>query len=417
MPKNFPTAGEIKPVRKAVNDSAAVNAEGERYPSCHHELSSEDLLTLLALQQLEDLGSISLKHLLDGASSPAAILDTDVGSFAVAGLKPAARRALLNFLRAPRNSRAWAIAERLHDWLVRSGSHVLMHWDAAFPALLKQIDDCPPFIYLQGDMDLINKKAISIVGTRKPTAYGKAFAMRLAEDLAAEGFVIVSGMAMGIDSAAHLGALRSTGRTVAVWATGLDRVYPASAKQLAADIVQTGVVLTEMPPGTPAKSGFFPRRNRLVSGISVGTIVIEAQTASGSLITARMALEQNREVFAVPGSVYNDASKGCHQLIREGAVLIESAEDVLQALGGFQSRPLLEDGGHPPAAPPNPDQQKLIRVFDGEPLPFEVIQLRCGFEAGRLCELLIELELQGYIAQENGHYCFIRHSSAVSRRP
>lgn len=376
------------------------------------QLNERDLLTLIAMQQIDGLGSATLAQLLSKLERPADLLRGDLDLSTVAILKPKARRALLNLMRSPESSRTWIAAQKMLNWMASVGARLIDHRDPDFPQLLLQLPDCPPFIYFRGDASLLNRKAISIVGARKPTVTGKTFAESLARDLASAGFVVVSGMAMGIDSAAHRGALQVSGKTLAVWATGLDRVYPSSATGLAQEIAHQGAVLTEMPLATPPLPGCFPRRNRLVAGLSIGTIVVEAKVASGSLITARLALEQNREVFAVPGSINSTLSRGCHQLIKEGATLIESSNDVLQALNGFQSIPLNSE------TPNNtdlitralePELQRVVATFEGEPLPFEIILARSGITIDKLSQLLIDLELQGQISQEAGLYHYTPH--------
>jgi DNA processing protein len=212
------------------------------------------------------------------------------------------------------------------------GAAFLTIHDAAYPKILKEIFDPPLLLYARGDLGLLGELAVGIVGTRRPTAYGKAMAERLATDLAARGLVIVSGMARGVDSAAHQGALKTGGKTIAVLGTGMDVPYPAENKKLHAEIAEKGLLLSEFPLGSFPAPQNFPIRNRIISGLSLGVIVVEAAQYSGSLITARLAMEQNREVYGVPGSVTNKNSWGPHILIKQGAKLVEDWKDVVEEL-------------------------------------------------------------------------------------
>ena len=212
------------------------------------------------------------------------------------------------------------------EWLSQPGNHVVHFQDAAYPALLKQIADPPPLLFVRGDRDYLAQPQLAIVGSRNPTHTGRALAREFAAHLASFGLTITSGLASGIDGAAHQGAIEAGGTTLAVTGTGLDRVYPARHRDLAHRVAENGALVTEFPPGTAPLAANFPRRNRLISGLSLGTLVVEAALRSGSLITARSALEQGREVFAIPGSIHNPLARGCHALIRDGAKLVESGE-------------------------------------------------------------------------------------------
>lgn len=218
-------------------------------------------------------------------------------------------------------------------WLDEPGHHLIAWDDADYPRALFELPDAPPALFHLGRRDLLNRPAFAIVGSRNATPQGAAIAREFAAALGGAGLTIVSGLAAGIDAAAHEGALRTAGSTIAVVATGPDRVYPAKNRSLMADIVADGAVVTEFLPGTEARKGSFPRRNRLISGLARGVLVVEATLSSGSLITARLAGEQGRDVFAIPGSIHSPFSKGCHKLIREGAKLVESVQDIIGELG------------------------------------------------------------------------------------
>jgi DNA processing protein len=256
-------------------------------------------------------------------SATQAQLDKVVGA-ALAGRIVAARRA---------DATDVAGIDSTLRWLDQSGHHLIAWDDADYPRALLELADAPAVLFHLGRRDLLNRPALAIVGSRNATPQGKQTAREFAAALGSAGLTIVSGLAAGIDTAAHEGALSSEGGTIAVVATGPDRVYPAKNRKLMAAIAADGAVVTEYLPGTPARKENFPRRNRLISGLARGVLVVEATLSSGSLITARLAGEQGRDVFAIPGSIHSPFSKGCHKLIRDGAKLVESVEDVVGELG------------------------------------------------------------------------------------
>lgn len=223
------------------------------------------------------------------------------------------------------------------DWLGEPHHYLLVWSDPDYPPLLREIPDPPVMLYVMGDRRVLSRPQLAIVGSRNPTPMGRENARAFAKSLAGAGLVITSGMALGIDGAAHRGALEAGGKTIAVAGTGLDRVYPSRHRDLAHDIVRHGALVSEFPLGTPPKPENFPVRNRLISGLSLGTLVVEAALQSGSLITARLATEQGREVFAIPGSIHSPQSRGCHALIRQGVKLVETAQDILEELGPLAS--------------------------------------------------------------------------------
>ena len=373
----------------------------------------EELLTLIALQHIEHLGPVGTRKLLTAVTSAAALVKQQFDPESLNLINRRARKALAAFLRSPFNSVQWELAERTLTWLEKSGGRAIAQTDDNFPQLLRQLPDCPPFIYILGDKSKINKACISIVGARKPTVGGYNFAEQLGYELGQAGFTIVSGMAIGIDTAAHVGALKSVGGTIAVWATGADIAYPPSNRKLAERICQQGAIITEMPLGTTSRAENFPRRNRIVSGISAGVIVVEAGLPSGSLITANFAAEQNREVFAVPGYINNPLSKGCHQLLKDGATLVESAADVLEALQGIRTIQLPGVADKPcadsKALPSIPKQlQSVLDIIDEAPVPFEALANRLEIAVEELNMALIDLELLGVIRVEAGLYS-LRH--------
>lgn len=286
-------------------------------------------------------------------------------------------------------------------WMQSSiNHHILSLNDPRYPALLKEIADPPLVLYVRGSPEPLNRPQISIVGSRNPSATGQETASLFAVDLSRSGYTITSGMALGIDAAAHVGALRSGGTTIAVAATGLDRVYPARHDRLASDISNGGAIISEFPVGTPPRRTHFPRRNRLISGLSLGTLVVEATPRSGSLITARFAAEQGREVFAIPGSIYSPLARGCHALIRDGAALAECPDDVLEELGcrspGSTSRPAMARSSTVVA--PHP----LLVHLGHDPATIDDLVRRSGLTAGTVCSMLLQLELEGLVVSSPG---------------
>lgn len=287
------------------------------------------------------------------------------------------------------------------EWinLLEQGFRVTTLADPDYPRLLRQIYDPPALLFYRGDLSVLAAPCVAVVGSRKATAYGRAAATRLAADLARAGVVVVSGMARGIDTCAHLGALQGGGRTAAVLGCGLDICYPRENRPLREKIVQAGVLLSEFPPGTEPKAPHFPQRNRIISGLSLATVVVEAAEKSGALITADCALEQGREVFAIPGSINSPYSRGCHKLLKEGAAMLEEAGDVL-----------LELGLAPPARERQlaqglmPQQQVVLAVLEFEPVHFDALLERCSLDVQVLAAILVELELLLLVKKLPGNY-------------
>lgn len=285
------------------------------------------------------------------------------------------------------------------DWAAQANNHLLTLADPVYPQRLLQISDPPPMIYVSGNVGALSLPGIGIVGSRHATRGGIGNAQSFAHALALNGLAINSGLARGIDSAAHQGALDASGFTVAVMGTGIDRVYPAVNRELAHAIVKNnGAIITEFPIGSAALRGNFPRRNRLIAGLSSGVLVVEAARDSGSLITARLATECNREVFAIPGSIHSPVSRGCHQLIRQGAKLVESVDDVLAELHpGLLSASPSQLAKKAPV--PNPqDQQLLDQIgYDAVSLDALLTDSAIPADAAKLAGQLLELELGGQI--------------------
>jgi DNA processing protein len=278
----------------------------------------------LALMRAPGLGPVKFMQLVKHFGNPREVFEADQAEWEALNLT----EELINYLIAP----DWKAVEKDQQWLEQPGNYLLIINDPDYPAQLRAIDSPPPILFVCGDCALLSSKQLAIVGTRRPSREGEQTANEFAEYLSHQGITITSGMALGIDGASHWGALAGSGKTIAVAGTGLSRVYPAKHRQLAHQIVQTGAIVSELPPDTPVRSYHFPIRSRIVSGLSLGTLVVEAPVKSGALYTARHAQKQGREVFAIPGSIHNPLTKGCHLLIKEGAKLVETAVDILEEL-------------------------------------------------------------------------------------
>ncbi len=296
--------------------------------------------------------------------------------------------------------------------------HYLLGWDDPdYPALLREIPGAPAALFVAGDPNLLWMPQVAIVGSRSASENGMAITRRFARALVNTGFAITSGMADGIDAAAHRSALDAQGRTLAVLGTGPDLVYPRKHRGLAADIAASGALISEFPPGTPGKAEHFPRRNRIISGLALGTLVVEASLKSGSLITARYATEQGREVFAIPGSINSPLARGCHQLIRDGARLTETVDEIIAELSGLAAalgdrlRARLQTGPNSePAVLPAPatrpqrdaDYLRLLDALGHEEADLDTLAERTGLNAGALSSMLLLLELEGEVAGARG---------------
>ncbi|HSQ70289.1 MAG TPA: DNA-processing protein DprA [Steroidobacteraceae bacterium] len=339
-------------------------------------------------------------RMLAEAGGGAALPGESARALAALGLGEAAVRALKN-----PDSEGLRRDER---WLAGPGRGLVTWGSAEYPALLATIPDPPVVLFIEGEPIALSLPQLAIVGARNPTALGRDTAVRFAGHLARAGLVITSGLALGIDAASHLGALRAGGRTVAVLGSGLDVIYPRENHQLALDIAASGTLVSELPTGTPPLRQHFPRRNRIISGLSVGTLVVEAALHSGSLITARLAGEQGREVFAIPGSIHNTLARGCHRLIRQGAKLVESADDIFLELDSL----LAGLGAAVDAEAPDTQQDSgpeldkeyeiLLDAVGFEPAGVDALVARTGFGPDAVASMLLILELEGRVEQQPG---------------
>ncbi|WP_028080972.1 DNA-processing protein DprA [Solimonas soli] len=355
----------------------------------------------LALCRAPGVGSVAVSRLLESFGSAEAAVGASSSALRAIGLSGAQIDAL-------KKPDAAGIAADL-AWLDAAGRGVLTIADAAYPAALRQIAAAPPLLFWQGDVELLGMPQLAIVGSRAATPQGLDNARAFAAELARRGLIITSGLALGIDGAAHRGALEGGGYTVAVCATGLDRVYPARHKALAHEIAARGVLVSEFPSGVQALAENFPRRNRIISGLSLGVLVVEAARESGSLITARYALEQGRELFAIPGSIHNPQARGCHALIRQGARLVETVDDLLEELGpllrpwlGTRLAEQMPTAAEAPLAGDDPAAAAILAALGDELLTLDALVERTGQTVADLQTALTILELQGRIAPAAG---------------
>jgi DNA processing protein len=349
------------------------------------------LASWLQLTLTPGLGAAAIRKLLSHFGLPENVL--------------AARRAdLANYASADAvqsldsESVARAVDQAL-AWLAQPGRAIVTLADAAYPRLLLEIPDPPPVLYCHGRTELLNRPSLAVVGSRNASAQGASNAEQFARSFSAAGLTIVSGLAQGIDAAAHRGGLAAEGSTLAVLGTGVDNPYPRANAALAAEIAERGLMVSEFALGTKALAYNFPRRNRLISGLAQGCLVIEAALASGSLITARSAAEQGREVFALPGSIHSPLSKGCHSLIKAGAKLVESAEDVLSELGAFRRTGFASTRSRPEAIDAGAgSEEPLLGIMGFDPVDVDSLCARAGLPAERVSAELLRLELDGRVA-------------------
>lgn len=378
----------------------------------------KELEAWIKLWRVSGIGPKKFQLLLNYFDSPAAVFAANISQLTQAGL-------------SQKDANSIADQKKLSDtakpdleWLEASEQHHIITLNCPeYPQRLKQINDAPALLYVHGNLNIIKDPQLGIVGSRNPTQSGNNNGYEFAKHLAQTGLCITSGLALGIDGVAHQGALDGNGPTIAVIATGIDRVYPAKHRELAHKIVNNGAIVSEFPIGTHPDSRHFPRRNRIISAMSYGVLVIEAALKSGSLITARLAMEQNREVFAIPGSIHNPLAKGCHQLIRQGAKLVETAEDILEEMAAlidlnhheFESKPTNSkniknsarenvssdvqiDGGD------NLDQEQrnLLTAMGFDPVSIDQLVIATDLDAASVAAMLLILELQNYVASNGG---------------
>lgn len=352
----------------------------------------------LALEAVPGLGPERLRRLLAVFPDLASILDAGIGQLEPV-LGPALARNLLSHKESPQ---ARALIDTTQAWLQQPHNHFIPCTDPRYPPQLLQLADAPAWLYVKGDPDWLSRPMLAIVGSRHATPQGLRDATAFAQALSQAGFTIVSGLALGVDAAAHAGGLAGMGSSVAVVGTGLDRVYPARNRDLAHRLADQGAIVSEFPLGTPPRTGHFPRRNRLISGLALGVLVVEAAPQSGSLITARQAAEQGREVFAIPGSIHSPLSKGCHRLIKQGAKLVEEARDILEELGLVLATQNAAGTFAPGEASGAPGQDPLLDALATGPLALDQLAERLGLTVDALSVRLLSAEMAGTVTRLPG---------------
>ncbi len=365
----------------------------------------ESSLLIPFLMSLPGLGVVSYWQLRQH-SLPLERLMTQPLESLLPMIPKSARPDFEQFYHQGADNAVWRQFEQTHHQLLQQGVTCLTHEDVRFPTSLFNICQSPPLLYVKGAVELLEAPQIAFVGSRKASQSGCLTARAFARFLADAGIAITSGLAAGIDAAAHQGAIDVEGKTIAVMGTGIDRVYPRSHKPLADQILQKGgVLVSEFMPGTAPHAGNFPRRNRIISGLSLGVLVVEAALKSGSLITARYALEQNREVYAIPGSIHSPLSRGCHALIRDGATLVETAEDIARELSAWcspsQTRPVSQ-------TPEQTEALSEVELSVLDAIAFDVCTIdqlseRSNIATSILLAIVMQLELKGLISQRDGH--------------
>jgi DNA processing protein len=361
-------------------------------------------LSWFCLKSVPGIGNHLFKRLIDRFNSPEAVFQASQQELIEAGgITQRQAAAILNY-KAPQS-----IKTELEQ-ADQKGYKIITLIDASYPQLLREIPDPPPFLYVSGRLDGWPKN-IAVVGSRNPTAYGVSTTQKLCADLCANDITIVSGMAVGIDTAAHQGALAGKGKTVAVLGSGFNKIYPSQNQRLFERISEEGAVITEFELSAGPEAHHFPIRNRIISGMSMGTIVVEATRRSGSLITARLAAEQNREVFAVPGSIQSFKSTGTHALIKQGAKLVENAQDVIEELAAYMEMgpPALHEdhAQHHTARTQStlaPEERTICNILSPYPEHIDTIMRKTHIESGKILSLLLQLELKGVVQQLPGKY-------------
>ncbi len=369
------------------------------------ETPPEKWFPWFALKSIPGIGNILFKRLIDRFSSPQKVFVASIQELGqISGISESLALKIKSFKFKE------AIRKEI-DHVIEKGFHIVTFSDMNYPPLLRQIPDPPPFLYVSGEL-LQQSHNIAVVGSRNPTAYGISAATRLSGNLSILGFTIVSGMARGIDSAAHEGALLGKGKTIAVLGSGLDKIYPPENRKLFNQISENGAVISEFSIQSPPEAHHFPIRNRIISGMSLGTVVVEAAKKSGSLITARLAAEQNREVFAVPGSIHSFKSCGTNSLIKQGAKLVEHAQDIIEELSP-QIQENLEgnsvnaylDNQLKVLPELNSDEQIVMNHLEHYPIHVDELVRKTSMAPGKLLGILLKFELEG-IAQQLPGKCF-----------
>ncbi|MBZ2169571.1 MULTISPECIES: DNA-processing protein DprA [Marinobacter] len=367
----------------------------------------QDSASWLLLTCLPGVGPKSRAQLLEQWPSPIDLLSVTRATLGACGLPTKAVNVIQAWQRRDRSDPVVSKVLWILDQCSKQNIQILTFADPCYPEPLRHIHDAPWVLFALGDVSLLQREQIAIVGSRNATPSGLSLARRFAAELSACSLLVTSGLALGVDGAAHAGALDVNAPTLAVIGCGLDNLYPGRHRPLARRILERGLLVSEYPPGTPARPAHFPQRNRIISGLARGVLVVEAGLKSGSLITARLAMEQGREVFAIPGPVQSPVSRGCHHLIKQGAALVESVEDIVAELGASwqQSTPLGNGTGE--ANPLSGLEHREIAVFEAlgyDPQSTDALSFTTGLSADQLMQSLLLLELQGLVTTVPGGY-------------
>ena len=361
---------------------------------------AEDIFYWLALHLTPGVGSILIKRLLDRFKTPEAVFRAPLKE--LLRNEGLGERVAGEIQKGPSEK----VVKRELSRLEKTGGKFVTLKDDDYPKRLKDIYDPPALLYLRGELRRKDELAVAVVGSRKTSAYGREVTERIGRDLARHGVTVVSGMARGIDSVAHQGALQGGGRTIAVLGCGVDMIYPSENRNLFHQIIEQGAVLSEFPMGSPPEAGHFPRRNRIISGLSIGVVIVQASAESGSLITAGYALEQGREIFAVPGNIGAEGSRGTNRLIKEGAKLVESSEDILEeVLPQWRREGEMAQKGEDPVLTLTEAEKCLYGLLEETPLHIDALIRESQLDPGNVSSLLLNLELKGLISQWPGK-CF-----------
>ena len=374
------------------------------------KISTNTANTWLALSLVRGMHARLFHQLLDKFQSVENILASDKTALGAVGLKDNIVSGIIKCAEGMPDTKTKQALDDSLNWLEAPNHSLLTCLSKHYPPLLKTIPDPPPILYVSGQSDYLHLPQIAIVGSRQPSSGGLRNARRFARELAASGFGITSGLARGIDAEGHLGALETKGKTVAVLGNGIDKVYPACNHALYEQITEQGALVSEFPPGMPPLRENFPRRNRIISGLSLGVLVVEAGEKSGSMITARQALEQGREVFAIPGSIYNPVARGCHKLINEGAKLVQNAADIVDECGGLLAgiAAIASTGQYHEVLTKQPlpagDLGKIFHAIGYDIVTPDELVLATRLAIHDINAALIELEMQGFISRDQAGY-------------
>jgi len=393
------------------------NSTPQNSTSQNTSVHSNALMASLALFHLSGVGPNRHHKLIEWFGSAQAVISGDRKLIQAAGVKSESVKLLDEYARSGFNSQLGRLVERDFEWLSHSGNTILLLDDDDYPSLLKHVDSPPPVLFVRGSCELLSEPQLAIVGSRNPSIDGKDNAYRFAKSMVNVGLAVTSGMALGVDGSAHQGAIDGGGHTIAVVGTGADIIYPARHRGLADKILEKGVIVSELPLGTQPQPSNFPRRNRIISALSMGVLVVEASPRSGSLITAHCALDQGREVYAIPGSIHNPMARGCHQLLRQGAKLVESAEDIFEELSSLLAFHQFVRN-EPTSATPEPQdffdhetlqalteqESSLLKLIGYDMVSVDGVVERSELSVEDVSFQLMSLELKGFIQSVPGGF-------------